>query len=90
MTSIKKWVTKKTGYEGADSFFPTKTKAVAHARKLLMAGGKKSEGFNPHIHIGKFSEEKYREGKMLRQCYDTVEIWHRQGRTLTKEIVRRK
>ena len=69
MTSIKKWVTKGTGYGGDDSFFSTKIKAVEHARKLLISGKKKT------VKIGKFSEEKYREGKMLRQCYDHVYTW---------------
>ena len=69
MTSVKKWVTKRTGYEGEDSFFATKTKAVDHARKIL-ASGKKAT-----ISIGKFSEKKYKEGKSLRLCYDTIEVW---------------
>lgn len=69
MTSVKKWVTMGTGRDRFHSYFPTKTKAVEHARKLLTSGKRKV------VKIGKFDEEKYRQGKGLQQCYDHVYTW---------------
>ena len=69
MTSIKKWVTKGTGYEGEDSFFPLKEKAINHAKKILLSGKKST------VWIGKFSEKRYKEDKPLRSCYPPVEEW---------------
>jgi len=69
MTSIKKWITRGTGYEGFDSYFPTRTEAREHARKILIHGKKRV------VIIGKFSEKKYKEGKAPRLCYNSVESW---------------
>ena len=69
MTSVKKWVTKGTGYEGENSYFETRTRAREHARKVLVSGKKNV------VLIGKFSEKKYKEDKPLRLCYDNVEAW---------------
>jgi hypothetical protein len=67
---VKKWCTRKTGYAGEDHWFRTLRDARAKAADLLYSGK------NRIVRIGKMSEERYHDKKLMhRDQFVNVERW---------------
>ena len=72
--SIKRWITRETGYNNEDSHFRLKRDALEKAKQSLLSGKKRI------VHIAYLSDEMYQVTKRppypsIRAAFENVETW---------------